>query len=287
MAQQIEAKNETSSIVRSLPKILKYIFVWGFFLINFGLFAWIIMTSFKDNTEIFQSPFGLPKSFSFENYTTVLTDGNMALYLWNSFIVTIVTIVICLILGTTMSYVLSRFQFRGRQFLYLLFVIGITIPLQSLIFPMFFRMHELGLRDSLFGIIIVYTALNLPKTVFLLVSYMKGIAGEMEEAAIMDGCNTWQIFSKIILPLSRPMLATSGILIFLSTWNEYVFATVLISSDANATLPLGLANFQTEYISQYGLISSGIIVSIIPILIVYILFQEQVVKGMASGAVKG
>ncbi|MBM7540303.1 carbohydrate ABC transporter permease [Amphibacillus cookii] len=287
MAQQVMLENKKSLMVRILPKVIKYFFVWGFFLINFGLFFWILMTAFKDNREIFASPFGFPESYSFENFLRVLTEGNMALYLWNSFLVTMITIVFCLTLSATMSYVLSRFQFKGRQFLYILFVIGITLPLQSLIFPMFFRMHELGLRDSLLGIIIVYTALNLPRSVFLLVGYMKSIPREMEESALMDGCNYWQIFMKIILPLSKPMLATTGILIFLSTWNEYVFATVLLSSDANATLPLGLANFQTAYTSQYGLVSAGIIISIIPILIVYIIFQEQVVKGMVSGAVKG
>ncbi|MFZ4453943.1 carbohydrate ABC transporter permease [Salibacterium aidingense] len=278
---------EKKSLKHHVAKFLKYTFIWGFFALNFGLFLWILMTSFKENSEIFANPFGLPESYNFENFYKVLTEGNMGLYLLNSLIVTMATIFLCMSLAATISFVISRFKFKGKQFMYLLFVIGVTIPLQSLIFPMFFRMHQIGLRDTLLGIIIVYTALNLPKTVFLLVGFMKGIPREMEEAAFIDGCNYWQIFSKIIMPMSKPMLATAGILIFLSTWNEYIFATVLLSSDAVQTLPLGLANFQTDHVSQYGLVSAGIIISIIPILIVYIIFQEQVVKGMTSGSVKG
>ncbi|MBM7553307.1 carbohydrate ABC transporter permease [Thalassobacillus pellis] len=267
--------------------ILKYTFIWGYFAITFGLFVWVLMTSFKDNREIFSSPFGLPESIEFSNYIFALFEVNMSMYLWNSLLVALATVLFCFILGSTVSFVLSRFKFRGNFFIYMLFIIGLTIPLQSLIFPMFFKMHTIGLRDTLIGLIIVYTALNLPKTVFLLVGFMKGIPKEMEEAAIIDGCNYWQVFSKVIIPMSKPALATVGILVFISAWNEYIFATVLISSDAISTLPLGLASFQSSHLSEYGLIAAGVIISIIPVLIVYMIFQEQIIKGMASGAVKG
>lgn len=265
----------------------KYLFIWGYFSITFGLFLWIFITSFKSNREIFSNPFGLPSNFQLDNYIFALVDVNMALYLLNSLIVAVFTVTLCFILGATVSYVISRFTFKGNGFIYLLFIVGLTIPLQSLIFPMFFKMHDLGLRDTLFGVIIVYTALNLPKTVFLLVGFMKAIPKEMEEAAIIDGCNYWNVFSRVIVPMSKPALATVGILVFIAAWNEYIFSTVLISSDAIKTLPLGLASFQSSHLSEYGLIAAGVIISIIPVLIAYVLFQEQIIKGMASGAVKG
>jgi raffinose/stachyose/melibiose transport system permease protein len=283
----VQQEKNKNILKRFTANLFKYSFLWGYFAITFGLFLWVLMTSFKDNGEIFANPFGLPKSFNLDNFIFALTDVNMALYLWNSLLVAVATVLFCFILGSTMSYVLARFHFGGNLILYLLFVIGLTIPLQSLIFPMFFKMHHIGLRDTMIGLIIVYTALNLPKTVFLLVGFMKGIPREMEEAAIIDGCNYWQIFSKVIIPMSRPALATVGILVFISAWNEYIFATVLISSDAIKTLPLGLASFQSSHLSEYGLISAGVIISVIPVLIVYMLFQEQIIKGMASGAVKG
>ncbi|WP_018931090.1 carbohydrate ABC transporter permease [Gracilibacillus lacisalsi] len=266
---------------------LKYLFIWGYFSLTFGLFIWVLITSFKSNREIFSNPFGLPESFNIDNYIFALFDVNMVMYLLNSLIVAVATVLLCFVLGSTVSYALSRFEFKGNTFLYLLFIIGLTIPLQSLIYPMFFKMHTLGLRDTIFGIIIVYTALNLPKTVFLLVGFMKGIPKEMEEAAIIDGCNYWNVFSKVVIPMSKPVLATVGILVFIAAWNEYIFATVLISSDVTKTLPLGLASFQSSHLSEYGLIAAGVIISIIPVLIAYILFQEQIIKGMASGAVKG
>lgn len=265
----------------------KYLFIWGYFSITFGLFLWIFITSFKSNREIFSNPFGLPSNFQLDNYIFALVDVNMALYLLNSLIVAVFTVTLCFILGATVSYVISRFTFKGNGFIYLLFIVGLTIPLQSLIFPMFFKMHDLGLRDTLFGVIIVYTALNLPKTVFLLVGFMKAIPKEMEEAAIIDGCNYWNVFSRVIVPMSKPALATVGILVFIAAWNEYIFSTVLISSDAIKTLPLGLASFQSSHLSEYGLIAAGVIISIIPVLKAYVLFQEQIIKGMASGAVKG
>ncbi|GAB2539719.1 carbohydrate ABC transporter permease [Gracilibacillus alcaliphilus] len=280
LSRKFQAKN-------GIAAIFKYIFIWGYFALTFGLFIWLLMTSFKTNREIFSSPFGLPESVNFDNYIVGLFDANLTLFMGNSFIVAVSTVVLCFILGSTVSYAISRFTFKGNAFIYLLFVIGLTIPLQSLIFPMFFKMHSLGLRDTLFGIILVYTALNLPKTVFLLVGFMKGIPKEMEEAAIIDGCNYWNIFTKVLIPMSRPALATAGILVFIAAWNEYIFATVLLSSDATSTLPLGLASFQTSYTNDYGLIAAGVIISIIPVLIAYMLFQEQIIKGMASGAVKG
>ncbi|WP_035711848.1 carbohydrate ABC transporter permease [Salibacterium aidingense] len=279
--------NNRLPISSGLGKFFKYLLVWGYFFITFGLFLWVLMTSFKDNSEIFSSPFGLPSSFDFSNYIFALTNVNMGLYLWNSTVVTVATVLLCLAFGATISYALARFEFRGNMLVYILFVIGLTIPLQSLIFPMFFKMDDIGIRDSLLGLITVYTALNLPKTVFLLVGFMKGLPKEMEEAAIIDGCSYWSVFFRVILPISKPGLATAGILVFIAAWNEYVFASVLISSDIAKTLPLGLASFQSSQLSEYGLIASGVILSIIPVLIVYVIFQEQIIKGMADGAVKG
>ncbi|MCT2536674.1 carbohydrate ABC transporter permease [Aquibacillus koreensis] len=267
--------------------IFKYIFLWGYALITVGLFIWVTLTAFKDNTQIFTNPFGLPESYSFSNFAEAWTGANMSQFFVNSLIVSVISVSLCLFLGATLSFVIARFRFRGNGLLYALFVLGLAIPLQSLILPIFFRMDNIGLRDSLLGLILVYTALNLPKTVFLLVGFMKGIPSELEEAAIIDGCGYWKIFSKVIVPISKPGLATAGILVFIAAWNEYVFATVLISSDAARTLPLGLASFQTSYASAYGLIAAGVVISVIPVLIVYILLQEQIIKGMTAGSVKG
>lgn len=270
-----------------VPAILKNLFLWGYAIITVGLFVWVTMTAFKANSEIFSNPFGLPASYRFDNFVDAWTKGNMSQYFWNSLIVSVCTVLLCITLSATLSYVLARFSFRGNGFIYILFVLGVAIPLQSLLLPIFFRMDDIGLRDTLAGLIIVNAALNLPKSVFMLVGFMRGIPKEVEESAIIDGCGYGGIFSRIILPISKPGLATAGILVFISVWNEYVFSTVLVSSNAVKTLPLGLASFQTAFISDYGLISAGVVLSIIPVLLVYVLLQEQIIKGMTDGAVKG
>nr|WP_285890390.1 carbohydrate ABC transporter permease [Halalkalibacter oceani] len=211
----------------------------------------------------------------------------MSSYFLNSLIVAASTVILCIVLGSTVSFVIARFQFRGNMLLYALFIIGVTIPLQSLLLPIFFKMQSLGLRNTLLSLIIVYTALNLPKAVFILVGFMKSIPKELEEAAIIDGCNYWKMFYKVIMPISKPGISTVGILVFIAAWNEYVFATILVSADVARTLPLGLANFQTSYASNYGLIAAGVLISVIPVIIVYMILQEQIIKGMTAGAVKG
>ncbi|MBW4082223.1 carbohydrate ABC transporter permease [Paenibacillus sp. S150] len=270
-----------------VPGLLKNLFLWGYAVITIGLFVWVTMTAFKENREIFASPFGLPTDYRFDNFVDAWNKGNMSQYFWNSLFVSIFTVLLCIALSSTLSYVLARFRFKGNTAIYALFVLGVAIPLQSLLLPIFFRMDDIGLRDTLAGLVIVNAALNLPKAVFMLVGFMQGIPKEVEESAIIDGCGYGGIFSRIILPMSKPGLATAGILVFISVWNEYVFSTVLVSSNAVKTLPLGLASFQTSFISDYGLISAGVVLSIIPVLLVYVLMQEQIIKGMTDGAVKG
>jgi raffinose/stachyose/melibiose transport system permease protein len=267
--------------------IMKYTFLWGYALLSLGLFAWVLLSSFKRNREIFRSPFSLPEAFNFDNFTRAWSSANIGKYFWNSIIVSIFGVLFTLLFGAMVAYVISRFKFKGNAFLWTLFAIGMAVPMQSLLLPTFLKMNDLGLRDNILSLIIVYTVFGFPRAVFLLVGFMRTIPKELEEAAIMDGCSYWKSFYKIIIPLSMPGLATLAILDFIGAWNEYVYASVLLASDTWRTLPIGLANFRGEFSSEYGLISAGIIITMIPVVIMYIVFQEQIVKGLATGSVKG
>ncbi|MDF2926884.1 MAG: hypothetical protein K0R57_5798 [Paenibacillaceae bacterium] len=266
---------------------VKYIFLWGYALLSLCLFTWVLISSFKTNREIFRSPFGLPEAFSLDNYVRAWNSASIGQYFWNSLIAAFFGVTLTLVFGAMTAYVIARLPFRGSVWLWSLFAVGLAVPMQSLLMPTFMKMINLGLRDSLLSLIIVYTVFGFPRAIFLLVGFMRSIPKEMEEAAIMDGCSYWKSFYKIIIPLSVPGMATLAILDFIGAWNEYIYASVLIVSDTWRTLPLGLANFRGEYSSEYGLICAGIIITMIPVVIIYIVFQEQIVKGLAAGSVKG
>jgi ABC-type glycerol-3-phosphate transport system permease component len=267
--------------------VCKYGFLWLYAAFSLFLFAWVLTNSFKNNREIFRSPFSLPEKWKLDNYIRAWESANMSTYFWNSLFVATVSVLFTLLLGSMLAYAISRFRFRGNVLLAGLFMIGMAIPLQSLMLPTFLKMNELGLRDNLLSVIIVYGVFGLPRAVFILVGFMKSIPVELEEAAIMDGCSYWRIYGKIILPLSMPGMATLAILDFIGAWNEYVYASVLLATDKMRTLPIGLANFKGEYSSEYGLICAGIVITMIPVVLIYVFFQEQIVKGLTSGAVKG
>jgi len=271
----------------SIVKTLKYGVIYFYAALTLGLFGWIVLISLKDNRDIFANPLGWPKRFQLDNYLNAWNGANISTYFWNSLLVMVASVGLTVLFAATVAYAVSRFQFRGNALLYLVFLLGLSIPLQSLMLPTFLKMDSLGLRDNLLSLIVVYSAFALPKSVFLLVGFMRGIPKDLEEAGIVDGCGYFGIFSKIILPVSMPGIATVAILEAIGAWNEYVYATVLISTEHLRTLPLGLANFRGEYMSQYGLIAAGTVITMIPVVAVYVLFQEQIVKGLVAGSVKG
>ncbi|OXS61857.1 hypothetical protein B1A99_04450 [Cohnella sp. CIP 111063] len=277
----------SASIRRWSFAAVKYVFVWGFAALALGLFLWVVVNSFKNNNAIFADPFSLPAKWSFDNYVRAWNSANISRYFWNSLFVSLITVAFTLFLTATVSFAIARFSFRGNAVLYAFFALGLSIPMQALLLPTFLKMSGLQLLDKHAALILVYTVFALPKSVFLLVAYMKGIPKDIEEAGIIDGCGYWTLFSRVILPISKPGLATIAILEFIGAWNEYIYATVLISNKSIRTLPLGLANFQGEYASEYGLICAGIVITIVPVIAICSLFQEQIVKGMTAGSVKG
>ncbi|NLK27348.1 MAG: carbohydrate ABC transporter permease [Clostridiales bacterium] len=248
---------------------------------------WMAYTSLKTNPEIIMSTFALPKSLHFENYVNAWNTANMDVYFFNSIFVCIASVALTIIVGALAAFILAKFQFRMKKFIYSLFIIGMLIPMQSVLVPLFIQMRTLRLLDNPLSLILTYTAFGLPITIFVLESFIKSFPDSIIEACVMDGGKIKHIFLEMILPMSRPAIATVIILNFLNNWKEFSFALIFMSSDSKKTLPLGLYNFIGAHSSNYAELMAAMMIASVPIIILYLILQEQIINGMTAGAVKG
>jgi raffinose/stachyose/melibiose transport system permease protein len=246
---------------------------------------WLIISSLKDKHQIYSNPFGIPTTWHWENYSHVWKTVHMSVYFKNSLIVSFCAVAGVLLFGAMASYALVRMK-RGA-WLHSYFTLGIIIPVHAILIPSFVLLKQLHLYDSHLGLILIYLVSNLSLGIFILYGFMRGLPRDLEEAAAIDGYGRVRIFISIILPLSKPGLATIGTLAFLNCWNEYLFAYTLIPTDRLKTLTQGVMSLTGTYATNYGLLCAGLIFSILPVWLIYLVFQEQIVKGMTAGAVKG
>ncbi|RKX72174.1 MAG: carbohydrate ABC transporter permease [Spirochaetes bacterium] len=248
-------------------------------------FLWILMSSFKTTNEIYESPFKIPDSFLFSNYITAWNDANIWIDFFNSAIVSISTVAILLLISAMASYILARIwkNFAMSTF----FALGITVPYYAIIIPIFITMTKIGLYNTRMGLLLIYVVSNMPISIFILTGFMKGFPKEIEEAAWIDGASMSRTFFTIVLPLSKHGMATIGILGFMYSWNDFFIANILISNPVLKTITQGIQNFQGAYQTNYGAMFAAMIIAILPVVIAYLIFQEQIIEGMTAGAVKG
>ncbi|AZS15935.1 carbohydrate ABC transporter permease [Paenibacillus lutimineralis] len=270
-----------------LFQLFAYTFLSLFAIMNIVPLFWMVVNSFKKEQEYAANPFSLPTDFQFSNYVEAWKVANMDVYFFNSILVTLVSLIVTVLLGALAAYFLSRFQFKLRGLTYSLFLLGMLVPIHATLIPIFLIMQKLHLIDTYFSLILPYTAFHLSLTVFILEGFMRGFPKDLEESGVVDGAGIYRIFWSIILPITRPALATVIILNFIYNWNEYLFALVLITSSELKTLPLGLANFVGIETASLTLQMAALTIALIPIIIFYLLLQKQLVAGMTAGAVKG
>lgn len=276
---------KTLLLQQKIGVILRYVVMVIFALTTITPFLWLLLSSFKTNSEIYANPFGLPAHFDFDNYRTAWSAAHISQNLFNSLIISTFAVAFCLLIGAMAAYVLTRVS--PNLFFYSYFTLGIMIPVHTILIPTFILMKNFHLYNTLYGMIILYAVSNLSLAIFILAGFMKSMPKEIEEAAIMDGCSLPQVFFKIILPLSKPGLATVGILTFLNCWNEYLFAYVLLSKNELKTITQAIYSLQGSYNTNYGPLTAGLVIAIVPVFLIYMIFQEQVIEGMTAGAVKG
>ncbi|HAJ65088.1 MAG TPA: carbohydrate ABC transporter permease, partial [Clostridiales bacterium] len=233
------------------------------------------------------SPFALPKVPQWQNYVNALTVAGLGRMLLNSVFVGLMATMVNVVVAAMGAYCISRFRFRGRENIFTLFTAGILVPLNALMVPYFVIINKLGLINTYGGMILLYCAIGIPMSTFLIRGLMDSIPMELEEAAYIDGCGFFGRFFHIILPLSRTGIVTAATFQFLTCWNEFVFANLLVSSEKLRTIQVGIRYFTNQFSTDYVSMYAAIMISIIPSIIGYVLFQEQIIAGMTSGAVKG
>jgi ABC-type glycerol-3-phosphate transport system permease component len=256
--------------------------------------AWVGYSSLKGDDAIFRDALALPAAGALhaDNYARAWREAHFGEYFLNSVVVTAASVTLIVGLGAMAAYALSRFTHPLGRVAFGLFLAGLTIPAQLAIVPLFFELRAAGLLNSRVGLILVYTANGLPFAVFILAAFFRSLPKSLYEAAIVDGCGEFSAFWRILLPLARPGLVTVAIFQFIGVWREYFFAFMLVSGDTAGsarTLPLGLANLSiaAEYRTEYGMLFAGIVLVTLPILLVYLALQRQIVRGIAAGALKG
>lgn len=246
----------------------------------------MFLSSLKNTREIFMTPYSFPKTLRFENYIKVWGTGKFGRYFFNSVIVTGISIGFTLLFGSMAAFGIARYRYKLSVVVYLLFLSGIMLPLKAAIIPLFLLLKRLGLLNTLLSLILVYTAMSLPSTVFILSGFMRGLPWDLDDAARIDGCNDFQIYWRIILPLTRQALVIVTIYNAIPIWNDFFFPLVFIQSDTLKTLPLGMTVFFGQYQTDWGLLFSALSIAILPMTILYMLLSKQFVQGLTAGAIK-
>lgn len=246
----------------------------------------MFLSGFKTTREIFTNPFGLPQTWTLDNFVTIWQSTNFPLYFRNSLVVTGGSILVILVLGVMASYALGRYKFRGNELLYLFFLAGLMLPLRLAVIPLFIELKVLGLTNSHLGLICIYAAQGLPAAVFILTGFFKSLPGELEAAARIDGANEPQILFYIMLPLVRPALVIVAIYNLVPVWNDFFFPLVFLTSERLKTLPQGLTVFMGQYSTDWAVLFAGLTIAAVPVIILYVFMSRQFIQGLTAGAIK-
>lgn len=273
--------------LRTLNSVLANGFVAMFSFTCIFPIIWMLYSSLKTDQEFSLDILSLPKKPMFDNFTRAIEEGSIGSYFMNSMFNTVITVCLVIIIAFVTGYCLSRFRFRGRTFVYYMFLSGMLIPIYALLIPIFVEFKALGILNKRFTLVLPYIAFGLPVAVFLVESSVASVPIEIEEAACIDGSSFLHTMFVIVMPMCRPVLSTCAILTFLNTWNEFPLALVLVRSNSLKTMPIGLTNFVGSYTVNYPLMLAALVVSTLPVVIMYLLFYNQIMKGMTAGAVKG
>ncbi|WP_413375909.1 carbohydrate ABC transporter permease [Alkalihalobacillus sp. 1P02AB] len=270
-------------------KISKNLVILGLFLLAFIILYplfWMMISSFKSYNEIYNDVWGLPSVWHFENYMSAWSNG-ISGYFINSLFVTGVTIVLVVLFGSMAAFTLSRYRSRWIDIVLLFTIGGLMMNPQVALIPLFEMLTAVNLINTHWALIFSYVAYRLPLTIILIRAYFLSIPRELEESAIIDGCSELNIYRKIYLPLSLPIIMTTVVLTAYFAWNEFLFATVFINSDALKTIPSGLMNFRDALRTDWGVLLAGMVIASLPMIILLFFLQRYLVRGLSEGSVKG
>ncbi|MBO1750806.1 carbohydrate ABC transporter permease [Actinotalea sp. BY-33] len=251
-----------------------------------GPVVYAVLGGFRSNAQLAAAPVSLPDPWVFTNYVNVLTSSDFWRYAFNSIVVALVTTGIVVVFGVMAAYPLARYRFKGRNTLFMVFVLGLLFPLTVAIIPLFLMLRDLNLTNTFWGVALPQAAFALPMTIVILRPFLMALPQELEEAAMLDGASRIGFFWRILLPLSGPAMVTVGVLAFVASWNAYLLPLLILSDPAARTLPLGVASFSSEHAQDTAGILAFTSLAMIPALVFFLAMQKRIVNGL-QGAVKG
>lgn len=269
-----------------IASFFKYLFLTLWASTTIYPLVWVVQNSFKSSQEIIEDSFGLPPSMFLENFENAF-ERNILLGYFNSLTISVTVVLAVLLIGSMAGYILARFEFATKKIVYTLVISSLMIPVFATIVPVFELLLHMKLFNNKIGLILPQIAGNLAFTISVLASYMSTIPKEMEEAAFMEGCNPLQVFTKVILPITKPSLAASAIFVFLWSYNDLFSSLIILRTRDKMPINVMLTDISSQYGTDYGLMAAVIAIIVVPVLIFYIMAQRFIIEGMTSGAVKG
>jgi multiple sugar transport system permease protein/raffinose/stachyose/melibiose transport system permease protein len=251
-----------------------------------GPFVWAAMMSLRTTTEISHDHFGLPIPAHWDKFPQAWFNSNYSVYFFNSSTIVLSAVLIVTIVGAMAAHCFARYRFRLNRVLYFLIFSTIIFPPQITIIALFQILVQYGFYNTKIGLVLVYVSIQLPLTIYILESFFARIPSDLFDAARIDGYSEWEIFWRVSFPIALPAVATTVILNFILLWNEFLYAVVLINEEANRTLPLGIQRFMGDQLEDVGMIATGLMIAVVPVILVYAFFSEKLIQGMTAGAVK-
>lgn len=267
--------------------VIKYITLIAFTIMCLYPIFWLFLASFKTNQELYTNTWGLPESWSLVNYRTAIVDGKIFQYFGNSVIIAVSAVVVTVMLATMASYAICRMHWKLSSTTYNIFLLGMMIPVYAMVIPLFSIFKALNLLDNHLAVIIPQIAVGFPMAIFIICGFMNSIPRDLEEAAVIDGCNIYQCFLRVIFPIARSSVVTVAVVQFINVWNDLLLPRIFLTTASKMTLPVGLTNFQATYSTDYVSEIAAVIITIIPSIVVYIAMHKNIMEGMVAGAVKG
>lgn len=275
--------------IKQIPrrwKTIAYILMITFTILTVFPLLWLFYSSFKPHSEILTSPLALPKNPTVMNYVNAWKMGNLGVAVFNSIFYTGVATVATLFLAMAAAFGLTKFPYKSKNFIYGAFTLGLLIAVQAVIVPLFIMESKMRIINTRLGVILPYIAFDLPMSILIAYSYIRSLPDALIEAATIDGANYFQVFFKIVFPCSVPVAATMVILSFLRHWNEFMFVFILTTGNSKRSLPVALNNFAGRLNVEYGMQFGALVIAIVPMIVFYFIFHNQLIKGFGEGALK-
>lgn len=279
-AKKIEGRS--AKIVKNIISAVLIVYTF----LTIYLIGMTVLNSFKTKSELINNTMGLPSSITFDNFIEVIVEDSFMRYLLNSVILVVIAVVCLCLIASMLGYALAHYEFKGKELLESYFLLGLMFPIQLGILPLFIMLTKMHLNNTLWGLVLIYAA-NLSFSTVLFTNFFRGLPGSVLESARIDGAGDYQVYLKIVVPMSKPVISTVALISFVQIWNDFFMPLVFLTKTNVKTLTLAVYSYSANFLANWNKIFAAITIALIPIIIIYFLFSEQIVEGLTGGAVKG